>query len=176
VSLALFSIVAAIWLLLLIPLLRRGLAERDARTPPPRPDAARLSRGRGARPWKGSLQAAEPEEAEDPEAAAALAAAAWRAAARRRAASRRRRMLLVFTAGVVAGVRAWAALGGRWWIATAVAGGLLAGYMVALVGAARRRRRHRRFWQGHPPAGRAEAPGIGPPGAGWGGPVAPSTE
>jgi hypothetical protein len=173
VSLALFSVVATIWLLLLIPLLRRGHAERDAAAPR-RPAAARLSRGTGARPWNGPTQASA--EAEDPEAAAALAVVVRRRAARRRAAARRRRLLLVLVVGVVAGLRAWAALGERWWIATAIAGGLLAGYSLTLVAAARMRHRRRRAWPGYPGAGWAEPPGVPTPGGGWGGPVAPSTE
>jgi hypothetical protein len=45
-----------------------------------------------------------------------------------------------------AGSRAWMALGGRWWLAAAGAGLLLAGYLLALVTLGWRRSRRRRAW------------------------------
>jgi hypothetical protein len=135
-SLALFALVAAIWGVLLIPLARHGHADLTT-LPPPRDTPARLARG--ARPWTtGDPPAGEDP---DPEAAAALALRARRRAARRRTAARRRRALLALAVATATGLRAWAALGGRWWVAPAVAGGLLAAYLAVLVGVAWRRSR-----------------------------------
>jgi hypothetical protein len=61
--------------------------------------------------------------------------------ARRRAVLRRRRVLLALTIAVVAAVRAWYLLGGRWWVAEAVTGALLLAYLCALVAQGWRRRR-----------------------------------
>lgn len=173
-SLALFALVAAIWGVLLVPLARGA-----GPAPLPRRDRpGRLSRG--ARPWTtGDLPAADPGP--DPEAAATLALRARRRAARRRTTVRRRRVLLVLAVATAAGLRAWAAAGGRWWVAPVAAGGLLAAYLATLVGMAWRRTRRAR------PAGREagralpavdllapQDPRRGR--AGWGGPVAPSTE
>jgi len=135
VSLALFALVAAIWGVLLIPLARRGRVELAAWAPV-RDTPARLSRG--ARPW---TTGDPPAEDPDPEAAAAQALRERRRAARRRTAARRRRTLLVLAAATAAGLRAWAALGGRWWVAPAVAGGLLVAYLAILFGMAWRRSR-----------------------------------
>jgi hypothetical protein len=135
VSLALFALVAAIWGILLIPLARRGRAELAAWAPA-RDTPARLSRG--ARPWTAGDP---PADGPDPEAAAALALLGRRRAARRRTAARRRRTLLVLAVATAAGLRAWAALGGRWWVAPAAAGGLLVAYLAALLGMAWRRSR-----------------------------------
>jgi hypothetical protein len=146
VSLALFALVAAIWGVLLIPLARHGHAELAA-PPPPRDTPARLARG--ARPWTtGDPPAGHP----DPQAAAALALLARRRAGRRRTATRRRRALLVLAVATAAGLRAWAALGGRWWVAPATAGGLLVAYLAVLVGMAWRRSRARVAWRAARPA------------------------
>jgi hypothetical protein len=182
VSLALFALVAAIWGVLLIPLARGA-----GPAPGPRRDTpGRLSRG--ARPWTtGDLPAEDP----DPEAAAALALRARRRAARRRTAVRRRRVLLVLAVATAAGMRAWAAAGGRWWVAPVAAGGLLAAYLATLVGTAwRRTRRAPRAEReaasrlAEREAGPRPAPALdilAPQDprrgrAGWGGPVAPTTE
>jgi hypothetical protein len=141
-SLALFALVAAIWGVLLIPLARHGHAEL-ATLPPRRDTPARLARG--ARPWiTGDPPAGQ---GPDPEAAAALALRARRRAARRRTAARRRRALLLLAVATAAGLRAWAAFGGRWWVAAAMAGGLLAAYLAVLVGTAWRRSRARAAWR-----------------------------
>jgi hypothetical protein len=141
VSLALFALVAAIWGVLLVPLARHGHAEPA--TPPPRDTPARLARG--ARPWTTGDPPAD--EDPDPEAAAALALRARRRAARRRTAARRRRALLLLAVATAAGLRAWAAFGGRWWVAPATAGGVLAAYLAVLVGTAWRRSRARTAWR-----------------------------
>jgi hypothetical protein len=140
VSLALFALVAAIWGVLLIPLARRGRAELAAWAPA-RDTAVRLSRG--ARPWTAGDPPADglPADGPDPEAAVALALLRRRRATRRRTAARRRRTLLVLAVATAAGLRAWAALGGRWWVAPAAAGGLLVAYLAVLFGMARRRSR-----------------------------------
>jgi hypothetical protein len=166
VSLALFALVAAIWGVLLIPLARHGHAELAA-LPPPRDTAARLARG--ARPWTTTGDPPA-EEAPDPETAAALALLARRRAARRRMAARRRRALLVLAVAAAAGLRAWAALGGRWWVAPAVAGGLLAAYLAVLVATAWRGTRARTAWRRARPASLAERAARR-----WR-PVAPTTE
>jgi hypothetical protein len=149
-SLALFALVAAIWGVLLIPLARHGHAELAS--PPPRDTPARLARG--ARPWTTGDPPAERDP--DPDAAATLALLARRRAARRRTAARRRRALLLLGIAAAAGLRAWAALGGRWWAAPAVAGGLLAAYLAVLVTAAWRRSRSRTAWRRARPASLAE--------------------
>jgi hypothetical protein len=136
VSLALFALVAAIWGVLLIPLARRGRAEL-AVWAPERDTPARLSRG--ARPWTTAGDPSSdgpPADGPDPEAAEALALLGRRRAARRRTAARRRRTLLVLAVATAAGLRAWAALGGRWWVAPTAAGGLLVAYLAVLVGMA----------------------------------------
>ena len=149
-SLALFALVAAIWGVLLIPLARRGHAELAAWATP-RDTPARLSRG--ARPWTtGDPPAEEP----DSEAAAALALHARRRAARRRTEARRRRTLLVLAVAAAAGLRVWAALGGRWWVAPATAGCLLVAYLAVLVGMAWRRSRATVAWRRARPARPAE--------------------
>jgi hypothetical protein len=163
VSLALFALVAAIWGVLLIPLARHGNAEPAM--PPPRDTPARLARG--ARPWTTGDPPAE--EDPDPEAAAALALRARRRAARRRTAARRRRALLLLAVATATGLRAWAALGGRWWVAPAAAGGLLAAYLAVLVGTAWRRSRTRIAW-------RRARPSLAERGARRWRPVAPTTE
>jgi hypothetical protein len=137
VSLALFALVAAIWGILLLPLARRGHAEAAAWAPR-RDTPARLSRG--ARPWTaGDPPADDPDS--DPEAAASRARCARRRAALRRTAARRRRAPLLLAVATAAGLRAWAVLGGRWWLAPAAAGGLLLAYLAILVAAARHRSR-----------------------------------
>jgi len=155
VSLALFALVAAIWGVLLIPLARRGRAELAAWAPA-RDTPARLSRG--ARPWTaGDPPAGDPPAlGPDPEAAAALALHARRRAARRRTEARRRRTLLVLAVATAAGLRVWAALGGRWWVAPATAGGLLVAYLAVLVGMAWRRSRATVAWRRARPARPAE--------------------
>jgi hypothetical protein len=164
VSLALFALVAAIWGVLLLPLARRGHAELAAWAPP-RDTQARLSRG--ARPWTtGDPPADDP----DPEAAAALALHARRRAARRRAAARRRRTLLLLAVAMAVGLRAWVALGGRWWVAPVAAGGLLVAYLAVLVGMAWRRSRATIAWRRARPARAAAREARR-----WR-PVAPSTE
>jgi len=201
VSLALFALVAAIWGVLLIPLARRGRAELAAWAPA-RDTPVRLSRG--ARPWTaGDPPAGGPPAAgPDPDAAVALALLRRRRATRRRTAARRRRTLLVLAVATAAGLRAWAALGGRWWVAPAAAGGLLVAYLAVLVGMARRRSRATLAPRGARPArlagrearrrrpgpvravgdawrGRAAAPGVrasGVSAAPGCGPVAPTTE
>jgi hypothetical protein len=164
VSLALFALVAAIWGVLLIPLARHGHAGVAA-LPPARDTPARLARG--ARPW---TTGDPPAEDPDPEAAATLALRARRRAARRRTAARRRRALLVLAVATAAGLRAWAALGGRWWVAPATAGGLLAAYLAVLLVTAWRRSRAGVAWRRARPARRAERAARR-----WR-PVAPSTE
>jgi hypothetical protein len=139
VSLAVFALVVAIWMALLVPLARRGRAELAAEASE---GGRRLSTG-GVRPWTtGDL----PGEPTDEELAAAELAArlARRRASRRRAATRRRRALLALAVATAAGSRAWAVLGGRWWLAAAVAGALLAGYLLTLLGLGWRRARRRR--------------------------------
>jgi hypothetical protein len=141
VSLAVFSLVVVIWVVLLVPLARRGRAELAAEASQ---GGSRLSSG-GARPWtSGNLGAeAEPTD-EDLEAAATAARLARRRGARRQAATRRRRVLLLLAVATAAGSRAWAVLGGRWWLAAALAGLLLAGYLLTLAGLGWHRSRRRR--------------------------------
>jgi hypothetical protein len=166
VSIAVFALVAVIWVVLLIPLARRGRAELAAEAA----DPTRLSRGAGARPWRTWDLPDDGADGEDDELEVAVAARlARRRAARRRAAVRRRRVLGVLVVATAAGLRAWAGLGGRWWVPAAAAGLLLAGYLVALAGLGwRRARRPVR-------AGVRTAAGAGWAGS-WNGPVAPSTE
>jgi hypothetical protein len=165
VSLAVFALVVVIWVVLLVPLARRGRAELAFEASE---GGSRLSSG-GARPWTGGTLPAEPTD-EDLEAAATAARLA-----RRRAATRRRRVLLVLAVATAAGSRAWAVLGGRWWLAAAVAGLLLAGYLLTLAGLGWRRSRRRRAR----PGGARAAPGRrgrwAPP-APWGSQVPLSTE
>jgi hypothetical protein len=161
VSLAVFALAAVIWVVLLVPLARRGRAELAAEAA----DPSRLSRGSGARPWTTSEAAEAATTDEDAEWQATAARLARRRAACRRAAVRRRRVLLLLVVAAAAGMRSWAVLGGRWWVAAAGAGLLLAGYLAALVGRGWRRSRRHRTWAGV----RSAWPG-------WTGPVAPSTE
>jgi hypothetical protein len=162
VSLAVFALVVVIWVVLLVPLARRGRAELAFEASE---RGSRLSGG--ARPWTSGNLPAEPSD-EELEAAATAAWLARRRAAARRAATRRRRVLGVLAVAAAAGSRAWAVLGGRWWLAAAVAGLLLAGYLLTLAGLGWRRAR----------AAVRPAPGRGrwarP--APWGGQVPLSTE
>ena len=169
-SLAVFALVVVIWVVLLVPLARRGRAELAMEASE---GGSRLSSG-GARPWTGGNLSAEPTD-EDLEAAATAARLARRRAAARRAATRRRRVLLLLAVATAAGSRAWAVLGGRWWLAAAVAALLLAGYLLTLAGLGWRRSRRRRARAG------AARPAPGRRGrwarpAAWGGQVPLSTE
>jgi hypothetical protein len=170
VSLAVFALVVVIWVVLLVPLARRGRAELAAEAA-----EGNLRLSRGARPWTTGNLPAHPD-GDDLEAAAAAARLARRRATARRAAVRRRRVLLVLVAATVAGLRAWAVLGGRWWAAGAAAGLLLAGYLLTLAGLGWRRSRRRRALAVGARAARdvrwTRRARSGP----WGGPVAPSTE
>jgi hypothetical protein len=168
VSLAVFALVVVIWVVLLVPVARRGRAELAAEASN---GGLRLSSG-GARPWTTGNLPPDPG-AEDLEAAAEAARLARRRAAVRRAAVRRRRVLLVLVAATAAGLRTWAVLGGRWWVAAASAGLLLAGYLLTLAGLGWRRSRRRRAMarRSARPSGAARWTG-----AAWGGSVAPSTE
>jgi hypothetical protein len=167
VSLAVFALVVAIWVVLLVPLARRGRAELAAEASE---GGSRLRSG-GAGPWtSGNLP--DEDDDEDPEAAAEAARLARRRAASRRAATRRRRVLLLLVVATAAGSRAWAVLGGRWWLATAAASLLLAGYLLTLVGLGWRRSRRRALAAAARPAWAAwwAQP------ASWGGQVPLSTE
>lgn len=66
---------------------------------------------------------------------------------RRQMVARRRRVLAVLALVVLAGLRLWAVFGGRWWLAPAVSGTLLFGYLLALAVTGHRayRRRRRRL-------------------------------
>ena len=167
-SLAVFALVVVIWVVLLVPLARRGRAELAAEAS----EGGSRLRGGGARPWTGGDLPAEPTD-EDLEAAAAAALLARRRAAARRAATRRRRVLLLLVAATAAGSRAWAVLGGRWWLAAAAAALLLAGYLLTLLSLGGRRSRRRRAL-----AARAEPAlaALWVPPASWGGQVPLSTE
>jgi hypothetical protein len=172
-SLAVFALVVVIWVALLVPLARRGRAELAAEASE---GGSRLSSG-GARPWTtGNLPAepAEPTE-EELEAAAVAARLARRRAAVRRAVTRRRRVLLALVVATAAGSRAWAVLGGRWWLAAAVAGALLAGYLLTLTGLGWHRARHRRALAAGPRRARGRRERWATP-APWGGQVPLSTE
>jgi hypothetical protein len=170
VSLAVFALVVVIWVALLVPLSRRGRAELAAEASE---GGSRLSSG-GARPWTSGNIPAEPTE-DELEAAAVAARLARRRAAARRALTRRRRILLLLVVATAAGSRTWAVLGGRWWLAAAVAGALLAGYLLTLTGLGWQRARRRRALA----AGTRRAPGRrerwATP-APWGGQVPLSTE
>jgi hypothetical protein len=170
VSLAVFALVVVIWIVLLVPLARRGRAELAAEASE---GGSRLSSG-GARPWTTGNLPAEPTD-EDLAAAAAAARLARRRAAARQAATRRRRVLLLLVVATAAGSRAWVVLGGRWWMAAAAAGLLLAGYLLGLAGLGWGRSRRRRSRVG------AARPAPGQPGrwaapAPWGGQVPLSSE
>jgi membrane protein YdbS with pleckstrin-like domain len=138
-SLAVFALVVVIWMVLLVPLARRGRAELAYEASE---GGRRLSSG-GARPWTTGNLPAEPTEDELAAVAAAVAARLARRRAARRAATRRRRVLLVLVVAMAAGSRSWAVLGGRWWLAAAGAGFLLAGYLLSLVAVGWRRARRR---------------------------------
>ena len=167
VSLAVFALVVAIWMALLVPLARRGRAELAAGASQ---GGSRLSSG-GARPWTTGNLPAEPTD--DELAAADLAARlARRCASRRRAAVRRRRVLLALVVATAAGSRAWAVLGGRWSLAAAAAGLLLAGYLLALAGLGWARARRRGRVAARPAAGRRGRWATPP----WGGQVPVSSE
>ena len=168
VSLAVFALVVAIWMALLVPLARRGRAELAAGASQ---GGSRLSSG-GARPWTTGNLPAEPTD--DELAAADLAARlARRCASRRRAAVRRRRVLLALVVATAAGSRAWAVLGGRWSLAAAAVGLLLAGYLLALAGLGWARARRRGRVAARPAAGRRGRLATPAP---WGGQVPVSSE
>jgi hypothetical protein len=139
VSLAVFALVVVIWAVLLVPLARRGRAELALEAS----EGGRRLSGGGARPWTTGILPAEPTD-EELVAAERAARLVRRRAARRRAAVRRRRVLLVLVVAMAAGVRAWAVLDGRWWLAGALPGLALAGYLLALVGLGWARARRRR--------------------------------
>jgi len=139
VSLAVFALVVVIWVVLLVPLARRGRAELAYEASE---GGRRLTSG-GATPWTTGNLPAEPTE-QELEAAAAAARRARRRAAARRAATRRRRVLLVLAVATAAGSRAWAVLGGRWGLAAAGTGLLLAAYLFTLLAVGWRRARRRR--------------------------------
>jgi hypothetical protein len=168
VSLAVFALVVVIWVVLLVPIARRGRAELAVEASE---GGSRLSSG-GARPWTSGNLPVEPTD-EELEAAATAARLARRRATRRRTATRRRRVLLLLVVATAAGSRAWVVLGGRWGLAAAAAGLLLAGYLLTLVGLgwARSRRRQARTAAARP--GRAAR---WPRPAPWGGQVPLSTE
>ena len=123
-SIALFATVAAIWVVLVLPSIRRGRAERALAGPP----AVALRGEPGGRVRR-------------------LPAAEHRRSARRRTVSpaviRRRRVLAALAVAELAGLRAWAALGHRWWVAAALAGLAVVTYLLALVVVASRRARGR---------------------------------
>jgi hypothetical protein len=135
VSLAVFALVVAIWVVLLVPIARRGRAELAAEASE---GTSRLRSG-GARPWTSGNLPVEPGD----EGLEAVRRARRRAVAgrqrRQAAARRRRRVLLLLVVATAAGSRAWVVLGGRWWLAAAAAGLLLAGYLLALVALGRAR-------------------------------------
>ena len=162
-SLAVFALVVVIWVVLLVPLARRGRAELAAEASE---GGRRLTSG-GARPWTSWNLPADDEPTDEELAAAALAA--------RRAATRRRRVLLVLVLATAAGSRAWAMGGGRWWLAAAVTGALLAGYLLTLVGLGWRRARRRRALAAgaRRPSARRERWATPAP---WGGQVPVSSE
>jgi hypothetical protein len=167
VSLAVFALVVVIWVVLLVPLARRGRAELAAEASE---GGSRLRSG-GARPWTtGDL----PDDGDDPDDDREAAAVPARPGGGPGAAVRRRRVLLLLAVTTAAGSRAWAVLGGRWWLAAAGAGLLLAGYLVglAVLGRRRSRRRRGRARPAGPASWWAEPSRPGP----WGGPVASSTE
>ena len=168
-SLAVFALVVVIWVALLVPLARRGRAELAAEASE---GGSRLTSG-GARPWTSGNLPTEPT-GEELEAAEAAARLARRRASRRRAAVRRRRVLLALAVATAAGSRAWAVLGGRWSLAAAAAGLLLAGYLLTLAGLGwtRARRRHGRA-AARPAAGRRGRWATPAP---WGGQVPVSSE
>jgi hypothetical protein len=169
-SLAVFALVVVIWVVLLVPIARRGRAELAIEASE---GGSRLSSG-GARPWTSGNLPTEPVD-EELEAAAIAAWLAGRRAATRRAATRRRRVLGVLAMATAAGSRAWVVLGGRWWLAAAVAGLLLAGYLLTLAGLGWRRSRRRRARTGaaRPAPGRRGRWATPAP---WGGQVPVSTE
>ena len=171
-SLAVFALVVVVWVVLLVPLARRGRAELAAEASE---GGRRLTSG-GARPWTSWNLPADDEPTDEELAAAALAARqARRRAAARRAATRRRRVLLVLVLATAAGSRAWAMGGGRWWLAAAVTGALLAGYLLTLVGLGWRRARRRRALAAgaRRPSARRERWATPAP---WGGQVPVSSE
>jgi hypothetical protein len=168
-SLAVFALVVVIWVVLLVPIARRGRAELAIEASE---GGSRLSSG-GARPWTSGNLPTEPAD-EELEAAATAAWLAGRRVAARRAATRRRRVLGVLAVATAAGSRAWVVLGGRWWLAAAAAGLLLAGYLLTLAVLGWRRSRRRRARAGGArPVGRR---GRWASQASWGGQVPLSTE
>ena len=169
-SLAVFALVVVIWVVLLVPLARRGRAELAIEATE---GGSRLRSG-GARPWTtGNL----PTDPGDVHLAAAAAAArlARRRAAAHRAATRRRRVLLLLVVATAAGSRAWAVLGGPWWAAAATAGLLLAAYLFTLAGLGWRRSRRRRARTATAAARPSRTARWASP-APWGGQVPLSTE
>jgi membrane protein YdbS with pleckstrin-like domain len=172
VSLAVFALVVVIWVVLLVPLARRGRAELAAEASE---GGRRLTSG-GARAWSsGNLPATDEPTDEELEVAALAARLARRRADARPPATRRRRVLLALVLATAAGLRAWAMGGGRWWLAAAATGALLAGYLVTLVGLGWRRARRRRALA----AGARRAPGRRgrwATSAPWGGQVPVSSE
>jgi hypothetical protein len=170
VGLAVFALVVVIWVALLVPLARRGRAELAFEASE---GGRRLTSG-GARPWTIGNLPTEPSD-EELEAAVAAARLARRRAASRRAATRRRRVLLALVVATAAGSRAWAVLGGRWWLAAAVAGALLAGYLLTLTGLGWHRARHRQALAGGHRRARGHRERWATP-APWGGQVPLSTE
>ena len=168
-SLAVFALVVAIWMALLVPLARRGRAELAFEASE---GGLRLSSG-GGRPWTTGNLPAEPTDEEL--AVADLAARlARRRTSRRRAAVRRRRVLLALVVATAAGSRTWAVLGGRWWLAAAATGLLLAGYLLTLAGLGWARARRRRVRPAPQPAAGRRGRWATP--APWGGQVPLSSE
>ena len=142
-SIAVFALVVVIWVVLLVPLARRGRAELAAEASE---GGSRLRSG-GALPWTTGDLPDEPTD-EELETAAVAAWMARRRAATRRAATRRRRVLMLLVVATAAGSRAWAVLGGRWWLAAAGAGLVLAAYLLTLLAVGWRRARRRRTGRG----------------------------
>jgi hypothetical protein len=170
VSLAVFALVVVIWVVLLVPLARRGRAELAAEASE---GGRRLTSG-GARPWTSWNLPADDEPTDEELAAAALAAR--RAGAPPPPPPRGGgRALLVLVLATAAGSRAWAMGGGRWWLAAAVTGALLAGYLLTLVGLGWRRARRRRALAAgaRRPSARRERWATPAP---WGGQVPVSSE
>jgi hypothetical protein len=141
VSIALFAIVAVIWVAIIVPSVRSARAERAAAVPP----AMALRGDRLGRVRRLPAPEHRPKRRRRP----------------RPAVVRRRRALAALAVAALAALRAWTAFGGRWWLVAVVAGSLPVAYLAALAVLARRRRhgRERRA------AGRALL--TAPAGAGW---------